>query len=124
MHSLRLVAGGGTILPNRVIEVKEFNATTDSNGELNIQFDNGANTSEDNIYAIALIELGGAENNLVSDRILISNTAETFTFYSSVYSAIINARVQLTTNDKINIDINYLDPNTTYNYIGFLVKTR
>lgn len=45
----KISSGGGTILPDGVIEVKEFESTTDSNGELNIQFDNGASTSDDKI---------------------------------------------------------------------------
>ena len=114
--------GGGTILPEEIIEIKKFESTTDSNGKLIIQFDNGASVSDDNIYAIALIELGGEENNLISDRVLIGNTSEVFNFYSSVSSTIIDAGTS-TTNGKINIDINYLNGNTTYKYIGFLVKT-
>lgn len=68
-----------------------------------------------------MIELGGEENNLISDRVFISNTSEDFVFYSSIYSANTNARA-LTTNGKINIYIDYLTRNTTYKYIGFLVK--
>ena len=121
-NALPKISGGGAILPNRVIEVKEFESTTDSDGELNIQFDNGANTSDDNVYAIALIGFGEEQNNLISDSILISNTTETFTFYSSVTSKVINATCQLIANDKINIYIDYLIGDTTYKYIGFLVR--
>lgn len=120
-NALPKISSSGTILPEEIIEIKKFESTTDSNGELIIQFDNGASVSDDNIYAIALIELGGEENNLISDRVFISNTSEDFVFYSSIYSANTNARA-LTTNGKINIYIDYLTRNTTYKYIGFLVK--
>ena len=126
MHSLRLVAGGGgedTILPDSVIEVKEFESTTDSQGELNIQFDNGNNTSEDNIYTIAFIELGGDENNLISDRVFIDTSTQNFQLYSATYSKFLNCSAQLTANGKINIYIENLNSNTTYKYIGFLVRT-
>lgn len=120
-NALPEISSSGTILPEEIIEIKKFESTTDSNGELIIQFDNGASVSDDNVYAIALIELGGEENNLISDRVFISNTSEDFVFYSSIYSANTNARA-LTTNGKINIYIDYLTRNTTYKYIGFLVK--
>ena len=120
-NALPKISSSGTILPEEIIEIKKFESTTDSNGELIIQFDNGASVSDDNVYAIALIELGGEENNLISDKVFISNTSEDFVFYSSIYSANTNARA-LTTNGKINIYIDYLTRNTTYKYIGFLVK--
>lgn len=75
-------------------------------------------------YAIALIEIDEREeNNLISDVVFIDNTINTFSFYSSVTTEVTNATVQLIANDKINIYIDYLNSDTTYKYIGLLVKT-
>lgn len=64
------------ILPEEIIEIKKFEATTNSTGQLNIQFDNGKDTSEDNIYTIAFIELDGTENNLIGNRVFIGASWE------------------------------------------------
>lgn len=49
---------------------------SNSTGQLNIQFDNGKDTSEDNIYTIAFIELDGTENNLIGNRVFIGASWE------------------------------------------------
>ncbi len=67
---------GVAILPEEIIEIKKFEATTNSTGQLNIQFDNGKDTSEDNIYTIAFIELDGTENNLIGNRVFIGASWE------------------------------------------------
>lgn len=53
-NALPKISSRGTILPEEIIEIKKFESTTDSNGELIIQFDNGASVSDDNIYMPSL----------------------------------------------------------------------
>ena len=123
-NALPKSSGGGTILPEEIIEIKEFKKkSTDANGYLELQFDGIDKTSENFVYAIALIELGGTENNLISDRVEISLTPNDFVLYSSNgESSFVNATSRI--NDgRVAILIADLIRNTIYNYVGFLVKT-
>ena len=100
---------GVAILPEEIIEIKKFEATTNSTGQLNIQFDNGKDTSEDNIYTIAFIELDGTENNLIGNRVFIGASWESFECTSSIFTKCFNCGAQLTANGKINIYIEDLN---------------